>query len=79
MNAQLAAAEIIELIEENYSYQRDAGGKSIEHAHWMLIGIAQGYVQHEKAHRWLGYAQALLISGHVTTLEEMKAINRRAG
>ena len=58
---------------------RDPDGKSIEHAAWMLQGIAMGYVQHEKAHRWLGYAQAIFVAEELLTLNDVKEINKSAG
>lgn len=56
----------------------DPKGLSANHALWMLQGISLGYVQHEKAHRWLGYAQAILVVGKVATMNDMKLINKRS-
>ena len=58
--------------------ERDIDGGSLAHASWMLHGITMGYVQHEKAHRWLGYAQALIVNHGVASLADMKEINKRA-
>ena len=76
MDPQKAAIRITARIEDNWSYQRDPDGKTVEHAYWMLLGIAGGYIQGEKAHRWLGYAQGILVSEGVVELEEMKRINK---
>lgn len=55
---------------------KDDRGTTIEHARWLLEGISLGYVQHKKAHRWLGYAQALLVMHGDATLDDMKKINK---
>ena len=47
-----------------------------EHLFWMLDQIDEGKVYGEKAHRWIGYIQGVLVSRHVTTVEEMKEMNR---
>lgn len=47
-----------------------------EHLHWMLDQINEGKVYGEKAHHWIGYVQGVLVSRHVTTVEEMKDLNR---
>jgi predicted nucleic acid-binding OB-fold protein len=61
------------------SSNRDSEGCTLEHAAWMLDGIIAGYIQHEKAHRWLGYAQALMVLQlEVMDLREMKSINKNA-
>jgi len=77
MNTQRAAERTIEKIDiSEYWTSRAADGKTIGHALWMLEGIVQGYIQHEKAHRWLGYAQGILVSNGATNLEAMKLANR---
>ena len=55
---------------------RDPDGKTKSHAHWMLIGLREGYVKGDKAHRWLGYAQAIIVSHGHLSLNDMKEINR---
>lgn len=77
-------------VAANYTIQKITGkpelgdigrspvGVGSGHAIWMLDGIQKGYIQREKAHRWLGYAQALLVSGGILTLDEVKTINREA-
>ncbi len=78
MNPQCAAKTILNDYLQNTNDRRDPGGETLEHATWMLTGISSGYVQHEKAHRWLGYAQAILVMAQVVKLDDMKAINRGA-
>lgn len=73
MNPQKAAGSILNLLD--CPSKRWPSGKTIEHARWMLEGIEAGYIQHEKAHRWLGYAQALIVTNDVATLDEMKRVN----
>ena len=46
------------------------------HITWMLEGIIAGYIQHEKAYRWLGWAQAILVSRGITNVHTMKRINK---
>lgn len=57
---------------------RNEEGRGVNHAYWMLTEIVLGNVTEEKAHRWLGYAQALLVAEDELTLEECKAINKEA-
>lgn len=78
MNVHTVAVEILAALEESVTVERDDSGMSVNHAAWMLQGIASGYVQHEKAHRWLGYAQGLLVVHGAATLEQMKEVNRNA-
>ncbi len=76
MNPQKAAEHV--LCTLNVRSVRDPDGSTVEHARWMLDGIAFGYVQHEIAHRWLGYAQAILVLNGEVTLDEMKTINKQS-
>ena len=76
MNPQKAAQKILD--DTTAECERDDDGCGIEHACWMLQGIAQGYVQHEKAHRWLGYAQGVLVMSDTYTLGDMKKANKEA-
>ena len=50
---------------------------SYEHIEWMLKGIIDGYVIGEKAHRWIGWAQAVIhIHQEDMPLETFKGFNR---
>ncbi len=76
MNTKNAANEILQALDTVAMWDQD--GVTIEHALWMLEGIALGYIQHEKAHRWLGYAQAILVTTGTVTLEQMKRVNKES-
>lgn len=45
------------------------------HLRWMLTGIMNKSVAGEKAHRWIGYVQGVLVAYNAASLEEMKRIN----
>ena len=77
MNTQKVATNILEGI--GGKAKRDDHGQSTDHARWMLKGIADGYIQHEKAHRWLGYAQGILVASDLVQLSDMKAANKNCG
>jgi len=78
MNVKEAAALTLDEIEGQVVAERRPSGKGVEHARWMLNGILSGYVEQEKAHRWLGYAQGIIVGSNAATLDEMKAANKRA-
>ena len=79
MNLERAAELTLEAVfKQPCSARRSETGEGANHACWMLEGIREGYIQHEKAHRWLGYAQGLLVSHGMLTLDEAKSINQRA-
>ncbi len=78
--ASTAAENTLERLSvaDNQNAQRNKYGEGVPHAVWMLIGVAQGYIQNDKAQRWLGYAQGLLKpKGHIT-LEGCKTANKEA-
>jgi len=58
--------------------ERDLEGKSLEHAAWMLEEIASKKIEGEKAHRWLGYAQGLLVLEGKATMADFREINALA-
>lgn len=78
MNTQTAAVRLLEklAVPALNIARRNPEAKGVPHAVWMLEGIADGYVQYEKAHRWLGYAQALLVCDGILTVYQAKEINR---
>ncbi len=81
MNVLTAAQSTINiLIDGSHDHEsvRDLKGQSVGHAVWMLSGIILGYIQDAKAHRWLGYAQGILVAQNKTTLEDVKNINRNS-
>lgn len=50
--------------------------KHPEHLAWMLDGIIIGYIQHEKAHRWLGFVQGMLVAQGKFSVYELKIVNK---
>lgn len=58
--------------------RRDEQGQSLEHAVWMLLEIYWKKIDGNKAHRWLGWAQCLLVVHGRATLEQMKQANLEA-
>ncbi len=48
------------------------------HLNWMLNEIIAGYVQHDKAHRWLGFIQGAMTAQGVTTVEQLKQVNKNS-
>ena len=73
MNPEIAAQKLLATVDSEVV--RDPDGLGTEHAMWMLNGIFEGYIQNEKAHRWLGYAQGILVASEVVSLDDMKNIN----
>ena len=63
---------------DDFPSLQDNAGKEVTHAVWMLSGITMNYIKREKAHRWLGYAQALLVVHGKIDLDDAKECNRRA-
>ncbi len=55
---------------------RDPDGDQMCHAVWMLDGIIKGYIQYEKAHRWLGFAQGIIVMRGIATVDDMKFANK---
>lgn len=49
---------------------------SVGHVIAMLDQIVSGDIADEKAHRWLGWAQACMCMGNIATLDELKQINK---
>lgn len=66
---------VTELSEIDASDNEDV---SLVHAVWMLNGIILGYIQNDKAHRWLGYVQGIMACHNVATVKQMKEVNKRA-
>ena len=54
----------------------DEYGKS--HLHYMVDQIVHGKVTGEKAHRWLGFLQGVIVANGGATLEQVKQINVEA-
>ena len=75
MNIKTVAKNTNKLVAE-ISMPLSPESVSKKHVMWMLGEIENGNVVGEKAHRWLGWAQAAAVSRGDATLEEMKMINR---
>ena len=77
---KVASKLITELkLEETYDFPcKNLDGTGMPHAYWLLHELSTGNVDGEKGNKWLGYAQCLLISYGVSTLEEMKLINENS-
>lgn len=78
MDPLVTVIDLYNLIEEHTEKLQPPGRKT-DHSHlmWMLEQIEEEKVTGEKAHRWIGYIQGVLVACEVTTVEEMKALNRR--
>lgn len=53
-------------------------GEGWPNAVWMLCGIRDGYIKGLKAHRWLGYAQGVLVQAGEISLQGCEDVNRTA-
>lgn len=71
MDIKRAAQRTKDKIKSNCIYTSTMGCDK-EHLKWMLDGIILGYITGEKAHRWLGWAQAIIVVNLNSNLEEMK-------
>ena len=60
----------------NIPTQKTTKGLTLAHAKWMLEGISREYVKGDKAHRWLGWAQAILCQYSVVDLDTLKTMNK---
>lgn len=58
--------------------ERDEKGVSLPHAVWLGQQILSARVTGNKAHRWLGWMQCLLVVHGWSTLERMKEASRKA-
>lgn len=52
---------------------------SVDHLHQMLDQIESGQVTGEKAQRWLGWIQGVLVARGIGTFEQMRTMNAEAG
>ena len=62
-------------IENTVKAAKHSEGIGFSHAKWMLEEIAKGEMSDDKANRWLGYAQCILVVTKLASLEEVKNIN----
>lgn len=64
---------------EIYTSKAEEGDSPVGKSHLfeMTSKIISGQVTGEKAHRWLGYIQGVLVASGSVTLEQVKKINKR--
>lgn len=58
--------------------ERSETGEGMNHCLYMLQQIRLGFVSGEKAHRWLGWAQCMIVHAGMGSLRMMKEINLEA-
>jgi hypothetical protein len=83
MDVAKAAEHTLRLFAKEHPHTTVKASKSPEgigvcHAFWMLQQICGGEVSDTKAHRWLGYAQALLVQDKYLSLDQCKIANALA-
>ena len=64
--------------KNDFTTRQDPEGRSIGHMWWMLEQLQpKGKIyDHDKAQRWLGYAQGMMVVYGVATLDELRELNR---
>lgn len=81
MDTKLAARETLKLmVGSGAPWPRVEGKEEINPAHIMrmLEQVESGEIWGEKAHRWVGYAQGVLLCKTDLTLEDVKYVNHNA-
>lgn len=73
----LAARQIDEKYMEGAKIERDEGGKNLYHLRWMVQEMHSN-MSKNKAMRWLGYIQGILVGVYGISLEDMKNLSRDA-
>jgi len=80
VNIKVAAYETKKKVEKgiqgNFLPERNRTDK--KHLLWMLDGIIDGYIQHEKAYRWLGYVQGVVCAFGISSVDDLKQVNKGA-
>ena len=79
MEVQKAAEKMLDRIERKFWPKEKQVGNApdqYDHIEWMLEGIEKGYILDEKAHRWLGWAQAVIHIHQGIDLDTLKHINK---
>ncbi len=80
MDAKIAAGKTQKILDAKHWTEVKKHSKKADgypHICWMLRGIIHGYIQHEKAHRWLSWAQACIFCNQANvTLDTFKLINK---
>lgn len=74
LKAAVGTLNFLGVVEE----KRDKEGKTLEHVAWMLGQIIDREIEGEKAHRWLGYAQGLMVLEGKATMRDFAEANKEA-
>lgn len=74
MKLKLAAEKCKEFISATENNVHN--GCTNEHLTFMIDSMVSGAVSGEKAHRWLGYLQGVLVATGAASLEQMKDVNK---
>lgn len=77
MNIRTAALQMVPLIRQA-SLPEEHGEYGKDHLGDMVRKIDREQVTGEKAHRWLGYIQGVLVSSGSATLDQVKEANKAA-
>lgn len=56
-----------------FAVERDPEGKTLEHAHWMMLNLPMST---DQRNRWIGYAQGLLVFHGVIGLTDLRDLTR---
>ncbi len=78
MDLRQAAESTRHLVMDEGKWPAEPQSLSRLHITWMLDCIESEDVMGEKAHRWLGWAQAAAVMAGAGTLDDMKEINHKA-
>jgi uncharacterized membrane protein len=78
MNVKHAAVDTLKLLDKMASDYDSKYHMSRFHLTYMLGEIIHERVTGDKAHRWLGWAQAGVYAATAATLYELKDINHRS-
>lgn len=73
-----AAEYTLDFIPRFYKSRRHSDGWHIEHAKFLLNTVAKRKISGTKAHRWLAYAQAILVGEELFKLKDAKFVNKKA-
>lgn len=79
MDIKLAAKNSQLLLPKCHSHSLGDSATTITHVNNMLQKIILEEIEGEKAHRWLGWAQAIICARGAATLDELKEINNPRG
>lgn len=75
MNLKIAVKKLLPMIRNGKWYHATEDYDK-NHILFMCNEIYLGKVTGEQAHRWLGYIQGVLVAVGITTVEQMKQLNK---